>query len=315
MLDVELGRRAEVALAPGCELDLAADPRDAEGADVLAVEVPPDDVPDAVVGEEGVRVERPLGDLVARDRPVLELDGALLRDCALELREPARHLRGVVGVEHLDAARRLGQRLGEPGPAEGEVLEREPQRLGVGELALEQVQRGLERRELLVLELELRQEVLLGAKRVQLLAGELVALGLERHAEREQFCAVGVEAACERLVGHLGVALDVRLDVAGRQRPPLRHQERDQRELANQLVRVVRHPRSHPTRQCLWIALVEKGCARPRPSPRASLRGAGATGSSRVPAAAYAGRACPCASSRGTGRRRRRGRRTRSAPR
>ena len=93
--------------------------------------------------------------LVARDRPVLELHGALLRDRALELREPARHLGRVVGIEHLDALRGVASGLGEAGPSEREVLEREPQRLGVRELALEEVERRLERGELLVLELEL----------------------------------------------------------------------------------------------------------------------------------------------------------------
>ena len=43
-----------------------------------------------------------------------------------------------------------GRRLREAGPAEREVLQREPQRLGVGELALEQVERRLQRRELVV---------------------------------------------------------------------------------------------------------------------------------------------------------------------
>src|SRR5665213_1744518 len=114
LLDVEVGRRAEVALAPRGELDLAADPRDAERADVFAVEVVADDVPDAVVGHERVRVDRPVGELVARDRPVVELHRALLRDRALELRQAARHLGGVVGIEHLDPQRRLGRRLGEP---------------------------------------------------------------------------------------------------------------------------------------------------------------------------------------------------------
>ena len=54
---------------------------------------------------------------------------------------------------------------GEPsglGPAPGELLEREPQRLGVGELAVEQAQRGLQRRELGVGELDRRQEEGLG---------------------------------------------------------------------------------------------------------------------------------------------------------
>ena len=167
------------------------------------------------------------------------LHRALLRDRAFELREPARHLGRVVGVDDLDALRRVARRLGEAGPPEREVLQREPQRLGVRELSLEQIERGLQRRELVVVELELRQEVLLGAQRVQLLAGELVALRLQRHAEREQLCAVGVEPARERLVRHLRIALDVRLDVARRDRTALRHQEGHQRELADQLVRIV----------------------------------------------------------------------------
>ena len=155
--------------------------------------------------------------------------------------EPAGHLRRVVGVAHLDPLGCLGGRRIEPRPSEGEVLEREPQRLGVRELALEQVEARLERSELVVGELELRQEVALRAEGVQLLAGELVALRVERHAEADQLGAVGVEAAREGFVGHLRVALDVLLDVARRQRSPLGHQEGDERELADQLVGVVGH--------------------------------------------------------------------------
>jgi hypothetical protein len=66
-------------------------------------------------------------------------------------------------------------------------------------------------------------------------------LGLERDAERGQLSAVRVEAACERLVRHLAVALDVRLDVASGQQASLCHEERDERELTDELVRVVRH--------------------------------------------------------------------------
>ncbi len=239
LLDIEVGRRAEVALAACRELDVSANARDAERADVLAVEIEADDVPASVVVEERVRVERALGGLVAGDRPVLEAHRPLLRDRVLELREATRCLGRVVGVEHLDAAGRLGRRLDEAGPSEREVLERETQRLGVRELPFEEIERRLERGELLVLELELGEEVLLGAERVELLAGELVALRLERHAEREEFRAVGVEPARERLVGHFGVALDVRLDVASSDRPALRHEVGDERELPNQLVRVV----------------------------------------------------------------------------
>ena len=76
----------------------------------------------------------------------------------------------------LDRARGLGGRLVEAGPAEREVLEGEAKRLGVRELALEEVEAGLECRELLVGQLERRQEVALRAQPVELLARELVAL-------------------------------------------------------------------------------------------------------------------------------------------
>ena len=129
----------------------------------------------------------------------------------------------------------------EAGPSQGEVLQRKPQRLRVGELALEVVERGLQRRKLVVVELETVEEVVLRAQRVELLAGELVALRVERHAERRELGAIGVEAPRERLVGHLRVALDVRLHVPRGQRPALCHEEGDERELPDQLVGVVRH--------------------------------------------------------------------------
>src|SRR5207244_3989957 len=56
-----------------------------------------------------------------------------------------------------------------------------------------------------------------------------------------------------------------RLHVAGRDRPPLRHEEGDERELPDQLVRVMRHPRrTLPRGACgtqLW-----------KPVERAALR-------------------------------------------
>ena len=152
---LEFLRHAEVALPPGREADVAADARDAEGAHGVAVVVVADHVPGAAVGEEGIRVHRALGLDVAADRVVRELDRPLLRDRVLELRQPAGHLGRVVGIADLDAHGGLGRLLVEAGPAESEVLEREAQRLRVGELALEHVERGLQRRELVLLELEL----------------------------------------------------------------------------------------------------------------------------------------------------------------
>src|SRR5207247_2579955 len=92
----------------------------------------------------------------------------------------------------------LGRRLAEPGPAEGEILEREPKRLGVRELPLEEVEARLQRCELVVGEVEWRQEVALRAQRVELLARELVSLRVERDAERDQRGrgAAGAGTAC-----------------------------------------------------------------------------------------------------------------------
>ena len=240
-LDVELGRQPEVALAPRREADVAADAGDAERAHGGAVEILADDVPDALVEPERVGVERALGHLVALRRPVVELDRPLLRDRCLELRQPPGELGRVVRSADADALGGVGARLVEPGPAEREVLQREPQRLGVGELAVEVEERRLERRELVVLEVEAVEEVVLGAQGVELLAGELVALRVERDAEPGELGAVGVEPPRERLVGHLRVALDVALHVARGQRPALRHQEGDERELTDELVGVVGH--------------------------------------------------------------------------
>ena len=237
---VEVLRRAEIAFPPRGEADVAADARHAEGAQILLVEVEPDQVPGALLREERVRVDGALGLLVAGDRPVAELDRPLLRDRVLELRQAAGHLDGVVGIAQLHAHGVLGRgRLELSRAPEGQVLEREPQRLRVGELPFEEVERRLERGQLVLLELQLRQEVLLGAQRVELLAGELVALRVQRHAERDQLGAVGVEAAREGLVGHLRVALDVRFHVARGDRPAFRHEERHQRELSDELVGVV----------------------------------------------------------------------------
>jgi hypothetical protein len=193
--------------------------------------------------EERQRVDRPLALGVARDRPVAELDRAALGDRRLELGEPPGHLGRVVRVAHRHPPLGVAAGHREARPPEGEVLQREPEGLGVGELPLEHEERRRQRRQLLVVELELVEEVVLRAQGVELLACELVALGMQRHAERDQLRAVGVEAARERLIAHLRVALDVRLHVTGRQRAPLGHQEGYERQLSDQLVGVVRHGR------------------------------------------------------------------------
>ena len=139
---------------------------------------------------------------------------------------------------HRDLRRRV---VGRVGAAEREVLERQAQRLGVRELAVQQVHGGRERGQLGVAEVEAGQEVVLLQERVQLLAREVVALRLQRHAERQQLAAIGVEAAREGLVRHLRVALDGLLDVARGGGAPLGHQVRHERELAYEFVGVGIH--------------------------------------------------------------------------
>ena len=128
-------------------------------------------------------------------------------------------------------------------PAPGDLLERQPEGLRVRELAVEEDQRGAERRELAVGELDRRQVVVLRRQRVEL--GLEEALGrlvhLQRDPEALELGAVGVEAPRERVVVHRAVALHLPLDLEGRHGPPRGHQERDQGELADQLLGVLGH--------------------------------------------------------------------------
>ena len=290
-LDVEVRGDPEVALAAGGETDVAADARHLERAHRAAIEIVADDVPVALVETQCVRVHRPLARPRAARAPVAEPDRALLRDRGLELREASGELGRVVGRADAHAFGRLRRRLGEPGASEREVLQREPERLRVRELPFEVVERGLERGELVVVEVEPVEEVVLRAERVQLLARELVALRLERNAERRELGAVGVEPSRERLVGHLAVALDVRLDVARREEPSLRHQERDERELSDELVGVVRH---------VHCELTVSAARAIRPADRASRPASGCDGRGLLEvlvrrAVVAAGERCPLA--------------------
>src|SRR6185295_19380266 len=140
LVDVELRRNPEVAFATCRETDVTPDPRDAERADVLAVEILADHVPAAVVGEEAVGIDGAFGLPVAGDRVVRELDRALLRDRALELPEAPGHLGRVIGVGNLHAYCCVRCWLAEAGASECEVLEREAERLRIGELSLEEVE-------------------------------------------------------------------------------------------------------------------------------------------------------------------------------
>ena len=133
----------------------------------------------------------------------------------------------------------------------GDLLQREPQRLGVGELAVEQRQRGRERGQLGVGELDRREMEVLRAQRVVLLLGDAVErlLDGQRDAQRLELRAVGVEAPREGVLVHAAVALDVALDVERGDRPALGHQVGDQGELADQLLGVLGHPGTNHRRR------------------------------------------------------------------
>ena len=243
---IELRGHAEVALAAGREAHVAAHAVEPERAHVVAVVVAADHVPVAAHEVQAVGVDRAHGLLVGGDRPVAEDHGALLGDRRLELLQAHRDLGREAAPEqvHGDLGRGVVGRVRAP---EREILEGQAQRLGVGELPVEQVHGGRQRGQLGVVQLERRQEVVLLQQAVELLAREVVALRLERHAEREQLAAVRVEAPREGLVRHLGVALDGLFDVARRGRAALGHEVCDERELAHELVGV----RCHKTQESM----------------------------------------------------------------
>ena len=130
--------------------------------------------------------------------------------------------------------------------APGDLLQREAQRLGVGELAVEQRERGLQAGELLVGERDRREVEVLRAQRVVLLLGDAVGRLLDRQldAERLELGAVGVEAAGEGVLVHAAVALDVAPDLQRGDGPALGHEVRDERELTDELLGVLRHRRT-----------------------------------------------------------------------
>ena len=111
-------------------------------------------------------------------------------------------------------ARCSGARSG-LGPSPGDLLQRQAQRLRVGEFAVEQAQRRLQRRQLLVRERDRREMEVLGPQRVVLLLGRPVGRPLDRQldAQRFELRAVRVEAPRERVLVHAAVALHVAPDL------------------------------------------------------------------------------------------------------
>ena len=240
--EVEVLRRGEVVLGARPEGDAPLDARQPEDAGVLALVGVADHVPVPRRVEQGVGVNLALGVLVAADRVVGEADRLAAADRRLDLGEVGRDLGAVVAAEQVHRDGAGGVVVERARAAEGEVLQRQPQRLRVGELPLQQVQAGLEGGELGRVEVELRQVVVLRRQRVQVALERVVARALNRQAQahRLDLGPVGVEAAQEGLLGHAAVALHRLVDLVGGDRSLLRHQKGHQGELADQLV-VVSH--------------------------------------------------------------------------
>jgi hypothetical protein len=215
--------------------DLVLDSREPEHTDVVALVRVADEIELTAPIEQVIRVDFPFRALVALDRVVDELDRLAPRDGGLDLRQALRELTpaGRGGYRHGDRALLGGSEGARAAP--GELLESQAQRLGVREAPVEQRERSLKRRQLAVVELDRRQVEVLRRERVEL--GLEVPLGrlldLERDAERLQLRPIRIEAAGERVVVHLAVALHVLLDLERGHGPALRHQERHERKLAD----------------------------------------------------------------------------------
>ena len=240
---VEAVRALEVVLRLRGVGDLALDPAEPEDADVAALVRVADEVELAALEQQLVRVDLAQRGRAGLHREVLELDPLAAVDRGVDLGEPGGELGAAGRAGDPEADRALRRRAERARAAPGQLLEREPQRLGVGELAVEQRQRGLQRGELGVGERDRREEERLRRQRVVLLLGEAVGRPVDGQvdAERVELRAVGVEPPRERVLGHVGVALDVAPDLGRGHGPPLGHEVRDQRQLPDQLLGVLRH--------------------------------------------------------------------------
>ncbi len=241
---VEVLGRGEVVLGLGGVADLALDAGEAEDADRVALVRVADQVELAGAEDEVEGVDLALLGLVALHRVVGELDRLAARDRGLDLGQPLREVAAPGRRRHRHLDRRPVALADRVRMAPGDLLQGEAQRLGVGEAAVgEQRERRAQRGQLVVRELDRVEVEVLRRQRVELGLEEALARFLhpELDAEALQLGAVGVEAAREGVVVHVAVALDLALDLQRRDRPALRHQEGDQRELADQLLGVLCH--------------------------------------------------------------------------
>ncbi len=240
---VEVAGTVEVVLRLRRVGDLALDPRQPEHADRLALVRVAEQVELAALEQQVVRVDLARRGLVATHRVVVEHDRLVAEDRGLDLRQPRRELVASGRRGDAERDRALLGRAQRARTAPRDLLQREPQRLRVGEFAVEKAERGLQRGELFVREGDRGQVEVLGPQRVVLLLGGPVGGALDRELDpqRLELGAVRVEAPREGVLVHAAVALDVAPDLQGGDRAPLGHQVGDQRQLADQLLGVLCH--------------------------------------------------------------------------
>jgi hypothetical protein len=130
--------------------DLAADPVEAEDPDRVALVRAADEVELAVLEEQVVRVDLARVERVALQRVVVERDRLVAEDRRLDLGQVLRELAGARARR--DVQVQAVHRVERARPAPGDLLQGEAQRLGVRELAVEQPERGVQPRELVVVE-------------------------------------------------------------------------------------------------------------------------------------------------------------------
>jgi hypothetical protein len=241
---VEVLRRREVVLGLRGITDLALDPGEAEDPDRIALVGVADQIELPAAEDEVEGVDLALLGVVTLHRVVGELDRLPSRDRGLDLREALREVTAARRGRHRHLDRRplpLAERVR---VAPGDLLERQPQRLGVGEAAVgQQRERGAERGELVAVELDRVEVEVLRRQGVELRLEEALARFLDAELDPEalELGPVGVETAREGVIVHVAVSLHLALDLESRNRPSLGHQERDQRELADQLLGVLGH--------------------------------------------------------------------------
>ena len=203
-----------------------------------------DEVELAALVEQLVGIDAARAEVVALHRVVLEHDRLAAEDRGLDLRQAVGDVvaAGGAGDSERDGVLLGGGQRARPAPRD--LLKREPERLGVGEFAIQELERRPQSGQLRVGELDRRQMEVLRRQRVGLLLDLAVDRLLDRQhdPERLELRAIRVEAACERVLVHHAVPLDVAPDLVRGHGPTLRHQVRDQRQLADQLLGVLRHP-------------------------------------------------------------------------